>query len=214
METAKEVVFTYESLYELLRREKSREELQKIDVSFYRDILRYLKDKQSAYDDSLAKNDIFSQSEREKLQIQLNNAKRLLRDLYDIRERKILNMSVNHCRTKAHLLDAAHLLPEESVLFQSLCAVLGQHRSGIIQHLMELRDPQLLPIILPVPSVFQQSSSTPVAPIKKQVKFLENIESFADEELEMYGPFEKNDEATLPSELADVLISQGKAVEL
>ncbi|HLC32463.1 MAG TPA: hypothetical protein VJJ82_01420 [Candidatus Nanoarchaeia archaeon] len=214
MEQIKEVIFTYETLYELLRKEKGREELQKIDMTFYRDILRYLKDKQSTYDDSLAKNDVFSQSEREKLQIQLNNAKRLMRDLYDLRERKIVGMALNFCRTKSHLLDASNLLPEENMMFQSLCSVLGQHRTGIVQHLLELRDPQLLPIVLPVPGVMHSESSIPSPPPKKQVKFLENMEPFADQELEMYGPFEKNDEATLPRELADVLISQGKAVEL
>lgn len=214
MESSKEVIFTYETLYELLRKEKSRDELSKIDGSFYLGILSYLQDKQAAYDSSLAKNDVFSQSEREKLQIQLSNAKRLLRDLYDIRERKILTMAVNHCRTKAHLIDAAHLLHEENSVFQSLCAVLGQHRNGILNHLLELRAPEVLPVVLPLPSSIQQNSHNPLPAPKKQVKFTENMEPFADEELEMYGPFEKGDEATLPRELAEVLIAQGKAVEL
>lgn len=204
---SKEVVFTYEALYELLRREKSREELQKIELTFFNDVLNYLKDKQTAFDESLAKNDVFSQGEREKIGVQLGNAKRLLRDLYDIRERKILTMAINHCRTKTHFVDSTNLLPEESLMFQSTCTILSQHRSGVLQKLCDLRKPELLPCILPVPEIEKNES-------KKQIKFLESVESFAGEELEMYGPYEKNSEATLPRELADILIAQGKAVEL
>lgn len=199
---SKEVVFTYEALYELLRREKSREELQKIDPAFFVNVLNYLKDKQRSYDDSLAKNDMFSQSEREKVNIQFNNAKRLIRDLYDIRERKIIIMAVNHCRTKAHLLDTVNLLPEESALFNALCASLGFHRGNILQRLLDLRQPEII-----------QIPETQISK-NKQIKFLESVEPFAGEELEMYGPFAKDESATLPCELADVLIAQGKAVEL
>ncbi len=211
---SKEVVFTYEALYELLRREKSREELQKIDLTFFNDVLKYLKDKQSSYDDSFAKNDVFSQAEREKISIQLSNAKRLLRDLYDIRERKILIMAVNHCRTKAHLVDSANLLPEESLMFQSICAVLSQHRFGVLQKLCDLRKPELFPCILPVPEKISEKVEELKTVDKKQIKFLESIEPFAGEELEMYGPFAKDESAILPCELADILIAQGKAVEL
>ena len=210
----KEVVFTYETLYEFLRREKSREELQKIDFHFFRDVLNYLREKQQAYDESLSKNDIFSQSERDKLHIQLANIKKILRDLYDIRERKIINMSVNTSRVKTHIVDTANLLPQESALFQSLSAVLSQYRTGILHKLIELREPDIMPIVLPVPEVPKEPEAATVQPTNKHVKFLDKIEQFVGEELEMYGPYEANDEATLPSELADVLIGQGKAVEL
>ena len=66
-QTTKEVVLTYETLYEILRKEKSREELQQLDEHFLADALNYFREKQQAYDDNLTKNDIFSQSERDRL---------------------------------------------------------------------------------------------------------------------------------------------------
>lgn len=212
-QTAKEVVLTYETLYEFLRREKAREELQKIDAGFFRDTLSYLREKQQAYDDNLTKNDIFSQSETDKLHIQLSNIRKILKDLYNIRERKIINMAINKSRTNTSLVDTANLLSQEQAMFESLCAVLTQYRTGILHRLLEQREPDVLPIVLPLPE--EQKQETPSAETNtKQVKFLDNVDQFVGKELEMYGPYAQEDEATLPTELAEILISEGKAVEL
>ncbi|RJQ19923.1 DNA replication complex GINS family protein [Candidatus Woesearchaeota archaeon] len=210
------VVLTYETLYEILRKEKNRDELQKIDSNFLADALNYLREKQQAYDDTLAKNDIFSQSERDKLHIQIANIKKILRDLYDLRERKIINMAINSSRIKTHILDSQHLLPPEQSLFQSIHTVLLQHRQGIVNRIIEARDVELMPVVLPppelhTPETFESPANTSTT---KHVKFLDTIEQFVGEELEMYGPYAANDEAELPRELADVLIGQGKAAEL
>lgn len=211
-QTAKEVILTYETLYEFLRREKSREELQTLDNGFLKDTLSYLREKQQAYDDNLTKNDIFSQSERDKLHIQISNIRKILRDLYDIRERKIINMAINKSRTNTSVVDTAHLLVQEQAMFSSLCAVLTQYRTGILHRLLEQREPDVLPIVLPLPE--EQKVETIVEKTTKQVRFLENHDLFAGPDLETYGPYETEDEAILPAAIADVLINEGKAVEV
>lgn len=212
-QTAKEVILTYETLYEFLRREKAREELQKIDGGFFRDTLNYLREKQQAYDDNLTKNDIFSQSETDKLHIQLSNIRKILKDLYNIRERKIINMAINRSRTNTSLVDTANLLMQERAMFESLCAVLTQYRTGILHRLLEQREPDVLPIVLPLPE--EQKKETPIVETTdKRIKFLEKHDLFAGPELETYGPYDAEDEATLPAAVADVLINEGKAVEL
>jgi len=214
-QTAKEAVLTYETLYELLRREKSRDELQKLDEGFFKDILSYLREKQQAYDDNLTKNDIFSQSERDKLHIQIANIRKIIKDLYDIRERKIINMSINKSRTNTHIVDTANLLSQEQAMFSSLHSVLTQYRSGILHRLLEQREPDVLPIILSLPEEQKEEIPRPAEQhgIKK-IKVLEAIEQFYGEELEQYGPYQLDEEVSLPEQLADILISQGKASEL
>ena len=205
-EDSKEVVLTYETLYEILRREKSKEEIQKIDNNFFNDVLNYLKEKQKAYDDSLAKDDVFSRDEREKLHIQLNNIKRILKDLYDVRERKIISLGINRSRINSNVINTTNLLAEEKALFEGLVAVLQVHRHGIINKVLDLRQPDIS---------ISENNKTEIPKPKDNitnVKFLDKIEQFVGKELELYGPFDKNDEAKLPRELADVLIKQGKAV--
>ncbi len=212
--TAKEVVLTYETLYELLRKEKSREELQKLDESFFKDTLNYFREKQQAYDDNLTKNDIFSQSERDKLHIQLANIRKILKDLYDIRERKIINMAINKSRTHSNIVDTQNLLQQEQAMFESLHSVLSQYRTGILHRMLELREPDILPIVLPLPGEEQKEEIQELPNGMKKIKCIEIIDTFFGEELEQYGPYKQDEEISLPEQLADILISQGKAVEL
>jgi hypothetical protein len=214
-QTAKEVVLTYETLYEFLRKEKSREELQKLDEGFFKDTLSYLREKQQAYDDNLTKNDIFSQSERDKLHIQIANIRKILRDLYDIRERKIINMAINRSRTNTQLVDTANLLQQEQAMFESLHSVLLQYRSGILHRMLELREPDVLPIVLPLPNEAPpEEIPAPLPHGIKKIKCLDAIEQIFGEDLEPYGPFQLDEEVSLPGIVADVLINQGKAIEL
>jgi len=210
-QTAKEVVLTYETMYEMLRKEKSRDELQKLDESFFKDTLNYLREKQQSYDDNLTKNDIFSQSERDKLHIQMANIKKILRDLYDIRERKAINMAINKSRTQTMIVDTANLLPQEQPFFESLHSVMTQYRTGILHRMLELRELDILPIVLPLPEA-QKEETAPQQSVKK-IKCLEQIDQFYGEELESYGPFAQNEETSLPEQLANILVSQGKAIE-
>lgn len=207
-QTAKEVAITYETLYEMLRKEKSREELQKLDERFLKDTLNYLREKQQAYDENLTKNDIFSQSERDKLNIQITNVKKIIKDLYDIRERKIINMSINKSRTNTHIIDTTQLLAQENEFFESLTTVMNRYRTGILHKILELRDPDIMPAEPPAQEEQKEEETD-----RKSVKIIEKVDQFYGEELESYGPFEENEETTLPIQLADILISQGKAVE-
>jgi len=211
-QTSKEVVLTYETLYEMLRKEKSRDELQQLDGNFFRDVLTYLREKQQEYDDNLTKKDIFSQSERDKIHIQLANIKKILKDLYDIRERKIINMSINKSRTQTMIVDTANLLPQEQPFFESIHSVMSQYRTGILHRLLEQRETDILPIVLPLPEQKEQAPAPPENSLKK-IKCIEPVEQFFGEELESYGPFAPDEETSLPEQLANILISQGKAVE-
>lgn len=213
MENTKEVVLTYETLYELLRKEKARPELGKLDENFLSEALNYLKEKQQSYDDNLVKNDIFSQSERDKLHIQITNIRKIMRDLYDLRERKILTMAVNHSRTGAYISDTAHLQPSEQDMFNATCTILKQYRTGVLHRLLELREPDIMPAILPIPGKKEKIQEKSIEDNAKTVRFLDTVDQFVGEELETYGPYNPNDVASLPQTLANILIEQGKAVE-
>lgn len=205
----KEIVLTYETLYEALRKEKSRDELQKLDASFYKDVLTYLKEKQKTHDDNIAKNDIFSQSESEKTQTQIVNIKKLIKEIYGMRERKIINMALNKSRTQSNIIDTSSLLPEERSFYNSTLSVLDQYRNGVLMKINELREPSITGTIEEEQNEEQKRPQT-----KKNVKFITQVDTFVDEDLEIHGPYDINDEAELPQKLAELLVSQGKAEEI
>lgn len=218
------IKITYETLYELMRQEKNRDEIQQLDPSFYDDVLVYLREKQQYLDACLAKSDLFSVSEREKTGQQIQNAKRLLRELYERREKKIIDLALNKSRTNSGLINTAQLLAQEIELYERFVAVLNQGRDGVLVRVLALQNGtpsssfSASSVSSPQVSsqVVQQSSFDSKLEQKssKRVRFLEEVQQFVGEELEQYGPFSPNDLAAIPPNLADILISSGKAIEV
>ena len=104
MENNKEVNITYETLFEILRREKDKEELQKLSDSFFSDVIAYLEDKNKALKDVTLQ----SFADKKKFDEELENIKKILKDLYERREKKIVNLALNISRTKSNLISVRH----------------------------------------------------------------------------------------------------------
>ena len=109
----KEINITYETLFELLRREKNREELQKLDKSFYQDVVSYLKGKEEAIEQLKTKQDLFVGEEKAKAEKQLENIRKILKEFYDKREKKIIEMTMDASRTSSIAIDTSAMLQEE-----------------------------------------------------------------------------------------------------
>ena len=224
----KEVALTYEKLYELLRREKNREELQLLDPLFFSQLVSYLAEKDRSYADSGTKNDMFSISERDRLHTELQNIRRLVKDLYERREKKVLEMALNRSRTNANIVDTSNLLLPERALFDQLVSTLDLFRHGIYGNVIALREPHMTPGLslassfTPTPSVGTDfSSNTPSAisspslpKSNKNLRFLQPVPQVVDSNMDPYGPFNPNDTAIIPNEIAEIWIEQGMAVEV
>ena len=102
------VVITYDTLYEILRREKFKKELQKLDDNFFDNTLNYLNDKSKIYESQKEKDSIFS-SEFKKTEKTLENTKKILKELYEKRESKIIMLALFSSRTAPTEIRRAHL---------------------------------------------------------------------------------------------------------
>lgn len=214
-DSEKEVKITYETLYEILRREKNKDELQKLDESFFRDVLRYLQEKIKMIQDAAGKFDMFSVEERDNTQMQLNNVKRILKELYSKREKKIIDMAINKSRTNSSIIDTSNLLAKEHEMYNSLIRILDEFRKDILFQLLEMKEPVIaetkdLPETLPEQDLNPDSAVQALDKVK--VMFLQRVEQFVDTELELYGPFDPETTAELPKDIADILINKGSAV--
>ena len=235
-EDSKEIKITYETLYEILRREKSKDELQKLDESFFRDVLDYLKEKASIVQEAAGKFDMFSVEEKESTQNQLNNVRRILKEIYEKREKKIIEMALNKSKTNSNIIDTTNLLAKEHELYNKTVSTLDSFRKNILLTLLEMKPPEIThqsppepvpepptpepqpPVPEPIP---EPPAPEPVPPVpepapepasdKLKVKFLQKVEQFVGKELELYGPFEPETTAELPKEIADILVNKGSA---
>ena len=220
---AQEVVITYETLFEFLQREKERTDLQKIDSNFFADTINYIKDKKKLLE---AKSDsVFAPEERRKTERQLENIYKIIKELYERRERKIVQMALDKSRTKSNLIDTSVMLKEEKVMFDAVTDLMDNYREAILFSVLQEKMPfmqgmenlRLSPLKQHQHDMTDAADKLQKEQEKKQtklVRFTSTVPKFVGPELEEYGPFSEEDIANLPSEMADVLISKGKAEEI
>jgi len=204
MET-KSYVITYDTLFDLLKREKERPDLQKLEPTFFNDFVFYLKQKIGDKGEISAR--------------QAENIKKIAREFYDRREKKIVSMALDKSRTKSNLVDTSSLLHEEKVIFESIVGLLDHFRRNIIECVLSEKDP-LLNLhevnISPKKKTEEKKdeefkTALEIQKSMKTVRFVNAVPKFVGTELEEYGPFQEEDIAKLPSEIAEVLISKGRA---
>jgi DNA replication initiation complex subunit (GINS family) len=158
------IPITYETLFEFLRIEKSREELQKLDDGFYNHVIQYLKQKQDMLDKKRHESDLFAAEEIKKIQIQIDNVHRILKDLHTKREKKILNLAWNKARTNSSLVTTQNLLQEEKQLFDTLSQQLLSFRSDVLLNILKLNLPTVTQVSSKVVSSASTSSTTSTMP--------------------------------------------------
>lgn len=207
---AQEVVITYETLFELLQREKERNDLQKLEPTFFSDVIGYIKDKKKILE---AKDTTFAQEERRKTERQLENIYKILKEFYERREKKIIALALDKSRTKSNLIDTSALLKEEKVVFEALTNLLDTYRESILYSVLNERMPFMQTIEDKNPKEDFKSALEIKKPTKL-VRFMSYVPKFVGPELEEYGPFDEEDIANLQSEVANVLISKGRAEEI
>ncbi|MAG52986.1 MAG: hypothetical protein CMH62_03420 [Nanoarchaeota archaeon] len=198
-------LITYETLFEILQKEKSRKELQKLENNFHKNFLKYLEEKTSILTSQKSKDSIFS-SEVQRTEKQVENIRRIIKDLYERRERKIVEASLFSIRSpknSTHLESA--MLEEELNLFNGLKESLGNSRESILINLLNGKLPEMKAKALK--SKINKNNNILIKVISPVPKFV-GTDNF------VYGPFEKEDITSLPIKVSQILINKKRAEEL
>ncbi|MBN2052775.1 hypothetical protein JW756_04695 [Candidatus Woesearchaeota archaeon] len=231
-----DIRINYETLFDLLRREKNREELQTLDKDFYEQVLAYLKEKK----DSLSRKDdeLFASAEREKLKIQFQNIRRIIKELYERREKKILTMAMSKARTGSDVIDTSALLPSEREFFNEQVLLFTKYKETMLDRILNLKeeDSAKLEGVQEVKEVQEAKARAEVRkevveersddenlpdpgaqatfatiPEKKRVIILDSMPKFMGRNNEILGPFNEGEEVELDTFIADLLVKKGKA---
>ena len=198
------MIITYEILYEILRREKTRAELQPLDKNFFQDVVKYLSEKQSILESQMGKSSIFSSSETQKTQKQIENVKRMVKELYERRENKILQLAIFSSRTDDKI-SFNEMLLEERKLYKSLIFTLNNFRKNVLFNILSLKNPELSQKDEPKELKIEDK------PNNKLIRFLHATPKFVGDDMRVYGPFEEEDLASLPLKVANILIKNNRA---
>ncbi len=207
----KEINITYQTIQDLSRVENNRAELQKLSDSFFLDLINYLNEKKKILN-APADGDLFSSTEKENTRIQMDNIINLLDKLYDKRERKLINMALDTARVGKSLIDTSIMLKEEKKLFEDVTKVLESYRKDILLNIKDGKHPEVT--TTPKNGVPVEGTTKNVETTKRDtvlVRFLSAVPKFVGKDLEIIGPFEEEDVANLPQDIADVLIEKERA---
>ncbi|MBS3159952.1 hypothetical protein J4436_04130 [Candidatus Woesearchaeota archaeon] len=200
-----ENLITYETLYEILRLEKFKKELQCLNNEFYKDVINYLKDKKNILLSQENKDSVFTSQSVLKTRKQIENIHKILRELYERRESKIVQMAMFHSRIQTNTEDKRNLLKEEEEFFNNLVELFVKYRIEVLDSILAEKIPDLnLP----------KNIKTEEKHKKNIVKFLEFIPKFIGEDLNMYGPYEINQEVELPLKIIEILENTGKVEKI
>ncbi len=221
----KEINITYETLFDLLRREKNRPELQKLSESFFDDLKSYIKEKNSILKGQQIKIGESAEIEKENTEKQIENIRSTLNNLFDRRQQKIVQMAIVKAKTSSDPEDSNALLNQEKKLFESLSDVLSNFRQSLLSEIYLINDtdekkqPEKEPEhenneTLENIQEDKQEQQQEQQETTKLIRFLHSIPRFVGRNFEVYGPFDEDDTANLPQEIADILIMKQRAEEI
>ncbi|MBT4577134.1 hypothetical protein HOM13_00815 [Candidatus Woesearchaeota archaeon] len=202
-------MLTFETLFELLRKEKINPELQKVEDEFYNLTSQYLEEKHAVLKTEQSSDSIFS-SDSKRTMLQLENAKKIIKELYEKRENKIVNLAM--LSSRANIKETGtNMLKEEKRLYRELLELLDVYRDGILHNMLKskkilIKRKELLPKDIKTQQNESQNG--------KMIRFLHSVPKFVADDLNIYGPFEQEDMSFLPKKTANLLINRKRAEEI
>ena len=215
-----DIKITLETLYDILRNEKKRDDLQKMEVPFFVDVVNYLNEKGALLKQKQESSDIFAVGERDKLEYELRSIKRIVREIYEKREKKIIDIALNRSRTASPIIDTTALLHEEKELYERIVSVLDLFRQDILGKMLEGSFPEissekkksaLLSPETTEPTVMPASEN---ASAMTRIRFIRAVPSFVWKDMKEYGPFDPGEEIEIYPEVADLIVRKGRAVKV
>jgi len=198
-------VITYETLYELLRKEKYNQTLQELDKDLFKNVITYLEEKERLITQS-PKDSTFSK-EISNTRKQVENAKKLIKELYERRENKIIQFAVLSSRSGTK--ENCPLLPEEEKFYADIVTVFSKYRKDILENILKMKHP-----LIKEPEPPKTIKTEEKQPLNKLIRFIQPTPQFVTPDLQIYGPFEKEDVSHLPEKIANTLIKKKRAEEI
>ena len=225
------IKITLETLYDMLRNEKKKEDLQKLEASFFFDVVAYLREKQALLELKHEGENIFAAGEKEKLEYELRSIRRILKELYEKREKKIIDIAMNRSRTGSDIIDTSAMLREEKEFYNQILQSFDHFRRGVLLNLfraelpsidtqmqridlnLEQKKEQIRAELQQKAELREQQPQEELKP-KTKIRFTHATPSFVWKDMKVYGPFDIGEETEIFPEVADLLVRKGRAEKL
>jgi DNA replication factor GINS len=162
-------MLTFETLRECVSKEKTSSKLTELPENFFHDIRAYLENKEKV---SQGRDDMW----------ELDNSKRMLQDLLDSRESKLVKLALVFVRAG---VTPGKILPDEKEFFDKMVESI---------------------------KIFQDARRETVEGKREELETLavmEDVPKFVGVNMKEYGPFKKGEVVRIPKDNSQLLISKG-----
>ena len=167
-------VISFEYLRKILNEEKKSQNLTKVPDDFYESIRLYLEGKRKV-------------AKEKKDELELRNIERIVENIFNLRERKIVNFALMAARAG---IQPSNLTPDERLFFNKILEVIKERRTLIEKVKRSLN--------------MQSQKETDILVVFKQ-----DFPAFVGIDGQTYGPFKKGDIAKLPDKNRELLVFRG-----
>ena len=165
---------SFEYLRKVLNEEKKSQNLTKIPDDFYETVRMYIESKKKL-------------AGGRKDEIELRNIERIVENIFNLRERKIINYAIMAARAG---VQPSNLTSEEYQFFKKILEIINEKRK-----------------------ILDRIKIAVEGEVKKEIDvlvvFKQDFPAFVGIDGQTYGPFKKGDIAKLPEENRKILVSRG-----
>ena len=145
---------------------------------------------------------------------EIGNIKQIIKEIYQRRERKIVDFALNDSRSDSQCPEVSDMVPHEKKLYGALIKVLNEHRDQYYVPLFN-NDKRAASSAVsaksPAPVQFEGNAPTDSADGFINVEFLTDVPRTLGMDAKEYGPFRRGERAQIPVTNAENLINRGKA---
>ncbi len=175
----------YDKLRQIYRLEKNTSRLVDIDEDFYDSLTLFIQGEKKKYLASLKE---FSPAKARTFA----NVKKIVEEIFSLREKKLLMRALLASRTGEESKE--RLAAQEKKTFKELLAVLNKHRDSLLQ-------------------AFEPGKGKLDELKPKDLKIIKEVPVFVGPDMKEYGPFAVDEAVSVPSKVADLLVTRKLAKE-
>ena len=215
-----EEIITFDLIRKIQREEQAHPKLTKLPENFYASVATYVTQKKK----------LIASKEDKRSSLEIKSIENLIEDIFNRRERKIINTAINSARTG---IPPENMTDEERAFYDGLLAFIKGRRDNILKNILEesvleIKEQPAEKIGEKIEESVKEtaeilSAVRPIIPASigaiganlgvSLIVFKEDVPSFVGSDMLSYGPFKKGDIAKVPDENMRVLLERGVVEE-
>ncbi len=215
----------YNKLREIQRMVREDSEVVKLSEDFYISAGEYLKELETRRNELDETVSVFAEDARSQIFSELNNARKILIDIFERRERKIVLNALSSARTLDNK-PPRDMLDFEVEIYKNMLEQLTKYRKTVLEPILNGRSEK---IHSPTQNTANHAKTVEKQDLEQEsmglngstkqkvlktmpILISEEIPSFIWEDGMQYGPFKQGEASHVPLELAWFLINNDKAI--